>query len=59
VVEQLAHDTDHLLSSGTEVKNEWSYTSIFPHAYMAWKGTTVLYLYSGVHKSQVPGHMDD
>jgi len=59
VVEQLAHDADHLPSSGTEVKNEWSYTSVFPHASMAWKGATVLYLYSGVGKSQVPGHVVD
>jgi hypothetical protein len=59
VVEQLSHDADNLPLSGTEVKNEWSYTCVFPHAFMAYKGTTVLYLYSGVSKSQVPGHVDD
>jgi hypothetical protein len=25
----------------TKVKNEWRYTSIAPHAFMAWTGTTV------------------
>jgi len=38
MVEQLAHDADHIPSSGTEVKNEWSCTSIFTLAFVSCKG---------------------
>jgi hypothetical protein len=29
------------LTSGAEVKNEWSYTSFLPYAFVAWAGTTL------------------
>jgi hypothetical protein len=34
---------DHSPLSGTDVNNEWSYTSLSPYALMAWSGTTLLF----------------
>jgi hypothetical protein len=34
------HEVNHSYSSGAEVKNEWSYISAFPYAFMAWTGKT-------------------
>jgi hypothetical protein len=35
-VKQLGCEADHLPSSSAKVKNEWSYTSTPPYAFMAW-----------------------
>jgi hypothetical protein len=35
---QPRHETNHFPPPSTEVRNEWTYTSIPPHTFMAWKG---------------------
>ena len=43
-VNQLVHEADHLLPSGAEVKNEWSFMYIPQYAFMACAGTTLSWL---------------
>jgi hypothetical protein len=40
-------DADHSPPSSAEVKNEWSYTSIHPHAFMVCSGKTLLEVSQG------------
>lgn len=42
-VNQPRHESNHFPPPSTYVRNEWTYTSIPPHTFMAWKGKLFIF----------------